>query len=88
MKQNLSFPTTLSPDNRAKLELLGRRVIEARLHYRREALRRRQIVDVVNRHLTASATELQERLNEVNNNVRFEEVTDAVIAAELSKMRF
>lgn len=68
--------------DRIKLERLGRRVVEARIYQRREAARKRRILDIVQRHLHASAAELQERLNEAFNmehNPPTEEEVQAVL---------
>lgn len=71
-----------------KLERLGRRVLEGRIYSRRQAAFNRQIVQIVHAHIHASASELQERLNELfeTRNASFGPDAEEM-QAEIEKIR-
>jgi hypothetical protein len=71
---------------RIKLERLGRRVIEARVFARRDAARKRRIVQCVFDHINASSSELQERLLAIINEDR-QPLDTAEMEAEIAKLR-
>jgi len=71
---------------KAKLEQLGRRVVEMRIIARREAARKRDIVQCVFDHINASASELQERLREIMDRTDLLDL-DTQVQAEIERMR-
>ena len=69
------------------LERLGRRVIEGRIYARRDAARKRRILQCVFDHIHASAQELQDRLNDIINEDRSGHELMAEVEAEIAKLR-
>lgn len=72
--------------NTMKLERLGRRMIEGRIYERRQAAFNRSIVRCVHDHLHASASELQDRLNELFAR-RDMPIDEAEIQFEISRLK-
>lgn len=70
-----------------KLARLGRRVIEMKIRARRQRAQDREVINVVRRHIWASASELQERLTEATRKFESLEPTEAEIQAEVDKIR-
>lgn len=63
-----------------RLAEIGRNTVRMQIHASRQRARERRIVDAVNRHLRASANELQERLLEIDRSIEHEISEDDIVA--------